>query len=75
VDRAVNVWENTLDGGNRGTLTVVRQIDGVIILHEEVSLAYAAQFGPDVDDVATWENMVVNAVDGDYLRRGEMPPP
>ena len=33
------------------------------ILDEHVGLAYGAMFGPDVDDVRSWEMAVIEAID------------
>ena len=68
------VWENTVDegawrctvtrtGDYTGVLTVVRASDDVEILREEVTLAYRAIFGPDIDDVAQWQAMAIAAID------------
>ena len=69
------VWENTVDegawrckvertGDYTGVLTVVRVSDEEEILREEVGLSYQAIFGPDVDDVALWQTMCIQAIDG-----------
>jgi hypothetical protein len=29
-----------------------------------VGLAFGARFGPDIDDVATWQKMAIDIVDG-----------
>jgi hypothetical protein len=74
------VWENTVDDneyqckvtrldgdGYRGMLTVTN--DGEVIHQEEVGLAYAARFGPDMDDVATWQDRVVQVIDNPSERK------
>ncbi len=33
------------------------------LLREQVSLAYKAIFGPDVDDIATWQERVIRLID------------
>lgn len=69
-----NIWEATVDGGqfackverineNNGTLTVVELISGKELLRESVGLSYGAIFGPDVDDVATWQDRCIEAID------------
>lgn len=68
------VWENTVDGGvwkvqvertgdYTGVLTVVRASDDKEILREDVGLAYRAVFGPDVDDVAQWQDRCIEVID------------
>jgi hypothetical protein len=47
-----------------GHLTVTDTTNQKVLLSNEVTLAYGAQFGPDVDDVADWEIRCVQAVDG-----------
>ena len=65
------VWSSRLDGNYnvkviwtapyRGELTIA---NGDAVLHREpVSLAYNAQFGPDVDDVASWQEAAIAFVD------------
>ena len=66
------IWTSMLDGRYtvavhrlapyRGELTI---LDGKAIIHrQEVSLMYGALFGPDVDDVATWQEIATKVVDG-----------
>lgn len=67
------IWTNTLDAGawhaevigtepGHGLLRVL-DANGVVVHSENVSLAYGAIFGPDVDDVETWKNRVTEVVD------------
>lgn len=66
------IWSSILDG--RYTLTVhrVRPYRGELTIREgnrvvhqrEVTLMYGATFGPDVDDVATWQKTALTVVDG-----------
>jgi hypothetical protein len=35
-----------------------------IILEKEVSLAYGARFGPDIDDLTSWQNIACACIDG-----------
>jgi hypothetical protein len=66
------IWEAKLDdiyncqvireNESQGTLTIER--DGNILFTETVGLAYGAIFGPDVSDVAYWEDQCVAFVDG-----------
>lgn len=46
-----------------GQLRVTRNNSPVPILDQQVGLSYGAQFGPDMDDVACWQDMCVEAVD------------
>ena len=65
------VWQSTLDGRYevfvvrvapyRGKLTISDA--GNTIFSQEVGLMYNAQFGPDVADVADWQEIVVNFID------------
>ena len=66
------VWGSLLDGRYtvavrrihpyRGELTITE--DDRVLLRKEVGLAFDALFGPDVDDVATWEEEALRFVDG-----------
>ena len=66
------VWEAKLDevydckvtriDDYKGNLTVIDMFDRVL-LEEEVGLMYGATFGPDVSDVALWENKCVEVID------------
>lgn len=66
------IWEAKLDdiydckvtriGEYRGKLTVTDSSNKVL-LDEEVGLMYDAQFGPDISDVALWEEKIVNLID------------
>jgi hypothetical protein len=78
------VWEETLDSEQyKASVSRAEQdpytgwlwvydIVGNLLHKERVSLAYAAQFGPDVDDVHTWMQRVVEVVD-DPTKRSEGP--
>lgn len=68
------VWRAELDNGQyickvtrlssyTGQLTVENTADSNTILDKEVCLSYGAQFGPDVEDVAQWQEMIIEAVD------------
>ena len=68
------IWNATLDDGayecevkrlshSKGQLTVVETATNELILNKEVGLSYGAQFGPDVDDVAHWQEMIIEVVD------------
>ena len=66
------IWESKLDevydckveriDEGCGKLTVIDQFDRVL-LSKEVKLSYSAVFGPDVADVAFWENLCVEIID------------
>lgn len=66
------IWEAKLDetfqcavvrtGSSSGQLTV-KADNGKLLLDEVVALSYGAAFGPDIDDVQTWEDMCVAVVD------------
>lgn len=67
------IWEASLD--NRydckverideygGRLTVVDTETKNLMLDENVSLMYGARFGPDMSDVAHWEEMIIEVID------------
>ena len=68
------VWSATVDDNTwlatvtsvepyKGTLTVSSVSNGTVILIKEVGLSYNAMFGPDVDDVATWQMHTIDAID------------
>lgn len=67
------VWKTKLDkkyqcevvriDGYKGLLTVVDEETDELVLKEEVGLSYGAQFGPDMGDVALWQEKIINAVD------------
>ena len=66
------VWEATLDdrydckvirtGEYTGTLTVTDTADNTQLLSEDVGLSYQARFGPDISDVALWEDKCIAVV-------------
>lgn len=77
------VYENQLDGGKYelrvvrtapyvGKLTLTRA--GGVVFSKRVGIMYDAPFGPDMEDVQTWEAMGLAAADEDYVKRGETPP-
>lgn len=65
------IWESKLDdkwncvvtrtAEYSGQLTVSDQEE--VILSESVSLSYGAAFGPDVSDVAMWQDKCIEVVD------------
>jgi len=69
------VWASQLDNrynctvermtNYSGRLTVFDAQDNKILLEEYVDLSYGAMFGPDVADVALWENKIIALIDGE----------
>jgi len=69
------IWESELDGKfscsvvrinkRGGNLRVVETATGRELLNQDVGLMYSAQFGPDVEDVAKWQDICVAVVDRD----------
>ncbi|MCK9532881.1 MAG: hypothetical protein M0R77_20555 [Gammaproteobacteria bacterium] len=65
------IWESKLDDKWDCIVTRVSEYQGrlivsdkdEIILNESVPLAYGAAFGPDIDDVAQWQDKCVEVVD------------
>ena len=51
------------DGGYQGILKVVVVESGEVLLELPVGVAYAAIFGPDVDDVMTWQEASIKTID------------
>jgi len=73
------IWQQTLDDG-RFTMRVTRVDESIGLLqvfvtegerklHEEqVPLAFGAVFGPDMDDVAEWQEITIAQVDRFLLK-------
>lgn len=67
------IWEATLDGQYACFVARVDEYNGILtiedlsssnLIHvEEVTLSYQAIFGPDVYDVALWEEKCIEVVD------------
>jgi hypothetical protein len=65
------IWESKLDNvyeckvvrisERKGQLTVVN--GETKLLDQEVGLSYGATFGPDMDDVAYWQDLCVAKID------------
>jgi hypothetical protein len=65
------IWKSTLD--NRYAIQVVRVAPyrGKLVIREadeeifsqQVALSYGATFGPDVSDIADWQEIVLNFID------------
>lgn len=68
-----NIWEAKLDKEfdckverlreRVGHLSVTNTESKEVILDKDVDLSYGALFGPDVDDVAYWQDLCIEAVD------------
>lgn len=66
------VWEAELDekykckvyrmGTYNGALIITDML-GKILLQKPVTMTFGARFGPDVDDVETWQEMCVDFAD------------
>jgi hypothetical protein len=63
LDEVFDVAVKRVDG-SRGHLTISR--DGKVLSQRDVTLSYGAAFGPDVGDVAEWEEWAVEYVDGHH---------
>ena len=48
---------------SHGLLTVTDTTDQRVLLSEAVELSYGAVYGPDIDDVAEWQDKCVAVVD------------
>ncbi len=69
------IWESELDGKfscsvvrinkRGGNLRVVEMSTGRELLNQDVGLMYGAQFGPDIEDVAKWQDICTAVVDRD----------
>ena len=67
------IWEATLDNiykcevtridEYKGKLKVTNTENAFVLLEQEVELSYGARFGPDIDDVALWQDLSCKAVD------------
>lgn len=67
------IWEATLDEiyqcevtrleDYKGLLKVTNTQNDFVLLTQEVALSFGAQFGPDVDNVAEWQDLACLAVD------------
>lgn len=75
------VWRSTIDQGTyeakverlgdyAGNLIVTVVSTNEVLLEEEVLLAYQAIFGPDVGDVAAWQDKAITVIDQYIERKG-----
>ena len=51
------------DSQYRGTLTIRDKDSESVVFTQEVGISYGAIFGPDVDDVRTWQTIALGYVD------------
>lgn len=66
------IWEEKLDdlyickvtriGEHRGKLTMIDPFDR-ILLEQDVGLLYGAIFGPDIEDIAYWQDLCIGVID------------
>lgn len=77
------IWQSNLDGKTyKVTVTRIGPYKGrlvltrgdVVILSQGVSLMYNAEYGPDLEDIQSWQSTCLAAADDDYRRRGKQPP-
>lgn len=68
------IWRSRLDdrylvevqrAGNKQANFLIfdKENDFTLIHKESVNLAYEARFGPDVDDVARWQDLAIFVID------------
>ena len=67
------VWESKLDtiyncqvtrtDEYKGILKLTNTENDWVLVEQEVGLSYGAKFGPNVDDVAQWQEICIQAVD------------
>lgn len=68
------IWSDTVDdrwlvkvirtSDRTGTLVIQDRANEDKIIHEEsVGLSYGAIFGPDTDDVASWQDRAIKIID------------
>jgi hypothetical protein len=65
------LWQSTLDDRYEAVVVRVAPYKGLLtildageeIFSQQVGLMYNAQFGPDLDDVADWQEIVVHFID------------
>lgn len=68
----MNIWETKLDNKFDIRVERVDEYKGTLIIADGntkiaeglVSLAYGAPFGPDIGDIADWQNWSANFIDG-----------
>lgn len=65
------IWQGELDDIYHCQVTRIDEYRGVltmkrgeqVVLSREIPLAYGAQFGPDIDDVAVWQDICADKAD------------
>lgn len=68
------IWESKLDGVYDVKVIRETSIKGFLVIDKgsnriyskEVYLSYGATFGPDMEDVALWQNQAANFIDNEY---------
>jgi hypothetical protein len=75
-----NIWESMLDNRYKCTVTRISKRGGNLrvidtesqreLLNQDIGLMYGAMFGPDVDDVAKWQDICAAVVDRDLKNQG-----
>ena len=73
-DGRFRCWVEQNEDGYSGVLHVEVVADGIPLLEEKVGIAYAARFGPDVDDVADWQAKSISAINAWLTSQGETVP-
>ena len=68
------IWDSILDNQytckvervdeSTGCLSVRDNVNSFLVLEQTVSLSYGAMYGPDRGDVAYWQDLCVEAIDG-----------
>lgn len=80
-ERADVIWEQTVDDGAfqclvirtgdyRGRLEVMVAATGKKLLNEDIGLMFGARWGPDIDDLAEWQEKAIKVID-EYLIESE----
>jgi hypothetical protein len=75
------IWSNTVDQGAfrvevtritdyKAKLVVTITNSGEPLLEDEITLSYAARFGPDVDDVDEWMSRTIKVVNEHLAKQG-----
>ena len=67
------IWESILDNQytckvervdeSTGCLVVRDNVNAFLILEQTVALSYGAMYGPDLGDVAHWQDLCIEAID------------
>jgi hypothetical protein len=70
------IWNSRIDGKYECKVVRVDKYNGTLqifdgekeIFSKPVTLMYGAPFGPDVDDVALWQEQIINFIDNEYIK-------